>query len=363
MKILYIAEFLHPYIVGGSARYATDFLNGLAGVSSVSEIDVLSRGHKHEYSSPSSATDDAIFANKIRILQFNLTSVVKLIAKISTYDVVIGHHPYYYSILGLFVPSRKLIYFFHGPLHKEYKSSVKHPSPFKYFFKLAFQKLALNLSSKVYVLSKYMKDELTILNKNVDCQIIGPVMSDGYIGFNRNLEHVSKHSKKNLICVRRLTNRTGVLELCEQLSRLHLSDVHLHIVGKGELASKLESRFGSSKEISLYGFMSEREMFRLYSGCNIAILPTLTLEGFGLVVLEAFSFGIPVIVSSASGGAAEFIRTVDENFIYDINDDESLIRAIDFAHSFSDVKRLRAIALSFTQNNVAEKFATSLSWG
>ena len=52
-----------------------------------------------------------------------------------------------------------------------------------------------------------------------------------------------------------------------------------------------------------------------YKSSDLFILPSIDLEGFGLVVLEALASGIPVMATKTSGGAADFLSKIDQGLL------------------------------------------------
>ena len=85
------------------------------------------------------------------------------------------------------------------------------------------------------------------------------------------------------------------------------------------------------EKISFLHFVSDDDLKLLMSLSDVYVLPTRQLEGFGLVVLEALSLKLPVVVSDRSGGAAEFMAKFNNNFIFELDDSESLKNAIEAA--------------------------------
>ncbi|HLD96565.1 MAG TPA: glycosyltransferase [Patescibacteria group bacterium] len=78
--------------------------------------------------------------------------------------------------------------------------------------------------------------------------------------------------------------------------------VPLKIVGTGREETRLKRMAGPT--IEFLGFLSDEKVSELYFGCQALIFPT--DEDFGIVPVEAMSFGKPVI-AFAKGGAKETI--------------------------------------------------------
>ena len=86
-------------------------------------------------------------------------------------------------------------------------------------------------------------------------------------------------------------------------------------------------------------------------------MPSISLEGFGLVILEAIRFGSVPIVSNKAGGGKDWLSSLDENLIYD-SSVEDLNRAINYVQENYDhlIQKLYESIKIFDRNKVAEKF-------
>jgi glycosyltransferase involved in cell wall biosynthesis len=79
-------------------------------------------------------------------------------------------------------------------------------------------------------------------------------------------------------------------------------------VGDGELRKALETRsqqLGIAQSIRFIGFQSNGTLGDLYKACDVVCVPSRN-EPFGIVILEAWSSGKPV-VSTKNGGPEEFV--------------------------------------------------------
>lgn len=71
----------------------------------------------------------------------------------------------------------------------------------------------------------------------------------------------------------------------------------LVIVGKGSLEKELMAKYGKNNLIEFRGFVSEEEKLHLLAECKAVIYPAMA-EDFGIVPIEAFASGKPVICAN-----------------------------------------------------------------
>lgn len=110
-------------------------------------------------------------------------------------------------------------------------------------------------------------------------------------------------TSKYILAVGTLQPRKNFARLIEAFSTLHDTDISLVIVGKkGWLYEDIlaaPKKFGVEGRVKFLDFVPDSELPRLYTDATCFVLPSL-YEGFGLPVLEAMSYGIPVVVSDTS---------------------------------------------------------------
>jgi len=104
------------------------------------------------------------------------------------------------------------------------------------------------------------------------------------------------------VCVRRLQSRMGLENLLEAVSSLRAKhpDLLVAIAGKGPLAPLLRERVeksGLEGNVRLMGFVADADLPAFYSAADVSIVPTVALEGFGLIVAESLASGTPVVAS------------------------------------------------------------------
>jgi glycosyltransferase involved in cell wall biosynthesis len=119
--------------------------------------------------------------------------------------------------------------------------------------------------------------------------------------------------------VRRLVSSKGIDRLIDAIDivRQRIPDVFCAVAGGGPLAAILQRKIDEralGNHIRLLGFISDEQLPLIYRASNIFVVPTVALEGFGLVVLESLASGTPALVTPV-GGLAETVDQLDPRLI------------------------------------------------
>jgi glycosyltransferase involved in cell wall biosynthesis len=126
------------------------------------------------------------------------------------------------------------------------------------------------------------------------------------------------------LTVRRLVPRTGVGELLDAwgLAAGQLpAGATLLVVGDGPLAGELGERAAAiaGREVRMAGRLSDEDLLAAYRAADVAVVPTISHEGFGLVVLEAAACGTPSIVTDVDA-LPEAARALDPTLVVPAGD-------------------------------------------
>jgi glycosyltransferase involved in cell wall biosynthesis len=118
--------------------------------------------------------------------------------------------------------------------------------------------------------------------------------------------------RRIVFCVRRITRRMGLENLIDAAAALVGQDPRLFVVigGKGPMVETLRARvarLGLDNHVRFPGFVSDADLPIAYRAADFTIVPSVALEGFGLVILESWAAGTPVLVTPV-GGMPEVVR-------------------------------------------------------
>jgi glycosyltransferase involved in cell wall biosynthesis len=128
----------------------------------------------------------------------------------------------------------------------------------------------------------------------------------------------------------------------------------LVIGGEGPERAALERRASDLRlgdTVRFTGRLDDGALVDLYRAADVSVVPSVALEGFGLVVLEALACGTPVLASDV-GGLAEALAGLDPTLIVPTAQPaalaERLTRALEEPSSLPDAQRCRSYAETFS---------------
>ena len=156
---------------------------------------------------------------------------------------------------------------------------------------------------------------------------------------------VSNLQEKNIISVGRLSPEKGFIDLIDIFKLVHDKhlDWKLNIVGDGSEKEKLIKKieyYNLQDYIKLYGFLNRKELENLYLKSSIYTMTSFT-ESFGLVLIEAESYGIPIVVMDSAKGALEIVNNNENGIIINNRDKEEMVNKINYLiENIEERKRL-----------------------
>lgn len=132
----------------------------------------------------------------------------------------------------------------------------------------------------------------------------------------------------NILYVGSLTRHKGIQILIEAVRRIKKDNLRLAIVGSGRYKDKLEDMANSDKRIAFYGKISNDDIEVWYNKADVLVVPSVWNEVFGIVILEAFRAGVPVIASSI-GGIPEVVKDNYNGFLFEPGDVDQLKQVLE----------------------------------
>ena len=356
MKILFVSDVSIQDVIGGAERVLYEQTTRLAARGH--DIHILTRRL------PAHQSDCAVIQNvrewRYRVNQDNAVfffastlrngkRLFETISKANNFDCINFHQPFsaFAVMKSASCKNIRKVYTCHSLAFEEYASRNTKPHSLAkigvHSFHLASRKWierkVLNQSDLVVVLSRYTRDKLldiygvpeekiAIIPGGIDLVRFHPAADKREV---RERLHLPRE-KTILLTVRNLVSRMGIENLIQAMPEIVKSvpDIVLIIGGTGPLKdtlSMMSRRLNLDHHIHFAGFIPEATLPEYYQAADIFVLPTIELEGFGLVTLEALASGTPVL-GTPVGGTQEILSKFDSRFLFQDTRHESISRLI-----------------------------------
>jgi glycosyltransferase involved in cell wall biosynthesis len=162
--------------------------------------------------------------------------------------------------------------------------------------------------------------------------------------------------------VGQLVPAKGVRELVAQMRAWTPAQCELRVAGTGARAFEDLLRSEAPPNVKLLGFVDPRQ---LYESIDVLVVPSLWEEPFGMIVIEAYMQGVPVI-AARRGGLPEIVDDGVTGRLYDPTRPQALFEAIDgFVRDRERLDEMRervlARAPAFAASRMQRQYAALLA--
>jgi glycosyltransferase involved in cell wall biosynthesis len=286
-------------------------------------------------------------------------------------DIVVGYQPA--SAVGALQAARRLgiatAYVFSSAWHEEYGTRRPRPRRAGAALRRAVERASLRVSDRVVVLSAYSGKRLRLAHPGLEPVVrlvpggVDPTRftPDGGREAARSRLGFPK-GRPTLLTVRNLVARMGLDNLVAALPVVAgpFPEVRLIVAGDGPLRPALEAQsrdLGMAARVRFAGFVPDGSLPDHYRAADLVVLPTRTLEGFGLTSVEALACGTPVL-GTPVGAIPEILHPLDPALVSESASPAGIaagiVRALRTARSgFADRAR-RHVLERYTWERVGE---------
>lgn len=145
-------------------------------------------------------------------------------------------------------------------------------------------------------------------------------------------EVTSDLKEHNIISMGRLSSEKGFLDLIDVFEMVSKKEPtwHLNIAGDGQERQKLENKIQQKNlqdKIHILGFKNEKELEELRLQSSIYVMTSFN-ESFGLVLIEAESYGLPLLAFDSASGPKEIIKNGENGFLIENRNKEQMANKI-----------------------------------
>lgn len=304
MKILFIINSLKSR--SGSERVAIELANKMSLIDGY-EITLLNRESiRHDTAYP--------LADNVNIIVLNGNLFVfykKLKEHICThyYDVVVVHNMGKLSLLCSFVPYIKKL------VTLEHVSFISRPKKVQILSKLLYRKI-----DQVVTLTQNDKALFDKFHSNV-------IVISNFSPFPISSTYLKNN--KQIVTIGRLTDQKNYIHLLKAWKKIYnlIPDWKLNIYGEGEHFQLLTDyiKENSLQNVFLKGVTSNVK--KVYEQSAFFVMSS-KYEGLPMVLIEAQSFGLPIVSYNCPYGPSDVISSNENGFLVEDQNVQKLADAI-----------------------------------
>jgi len=356
MNVVLLAEVTVEQVIGGAERVLRQQALGLAKLGHY--VRVIARapfesaeaslviGDVSEQRYPVMRTSEPAFVwssvrNSLRAFDLMMQASLVDIAMIHQSLAGLGPILFRYGMVS------RWVYVCHSLAHEEYLTRAERAATtlervrrrLSVRARRWIERMVIRRCHHVIVLSEFMKRQVMVVHGIAPKSItVIPGAADPILFYpphDRNeirRELKLPENRTILFTVRNLVPRMGLEHLLDAMTMLGEEQRHLLLLigGEGQLRPQLEELIrhkGLQDSVQLLGFVPEGQLAKYYQASDLVVMPTLQLEGFGLVTVEAFACGTPVM-GTPVGAIPEVLSTVDPMLVTEGTDGPSLAKTL-----------------------------------
>jgi len=329
-KILIVTDFYKPHI-SGITTYIDQLIKSL--ILNKNFVTILTIHHLPELSKYEKYENYEIIRCKpfCKISRgfLSIELIFQFFKKYKKYDLINIHFPLVEIFALIFFIKKNTIFNYHCLPH--FNFLYKFMSLYFSFYGI----IATSLSKKIIVLSKdYFKE--TLLFKIYKKKIIEIPPYINPIQINNCIDSKENKDIFKIGFLGRICPEKGLEHLIKSSDLLESKKVNHLIKIAGDFsdsrfqkyANKLIKMAKNNQKIKFLGTIDEKDKENFYRNIDVLVLPSVnSFEAFGIVQLEAMSFGTPVI-SSDLKGVRTIVNNTGNGFLFKKNDFYDLVNKI-----------------------------------
>lgn len=333
--LLFVALEWFPTIAGGLNRYVYELVQQLATRNDPIEICGLDLPDPQ----PNSPIIMTNLAGSDQSLLHRLWSAKRRFPQRSLLrPQAINLHFALYSfpILEKLPKDIPITFTFHGPWAMECTAQQRS---LKYYFQSWLEQQVYNRCDRFIVLSQAFGtilhqtyripwEKIHVIPGGVNTTSFQPTLSPQQartaLGWSKD--------RPILFTPRRLVNRMGLDKLLTAMVQVkqQVPDVWLAIAGKGPLKETLNQQIQDldlQNHVQLLGYVPDEQLPIAYQAADLTVVPSQSLEGFGLILLESLACGTPALCTPV-GGMPEVVEPFRPELVTDSVDTTAIAQRL-----------------------------------
>ncbi len=324
-KVLQINKLYYPWI-GGIEKVVQDIAEDLKSEVDMEVLVCRDRGRGRNEIINNVKVMRAGSLGIFFSMPFSLSFPVML--KRLNRDILHFHLPFPLAVISylLMRPKGKVVVTYHSDIIRQRLPRIFYRSFLMKFLKSAdcIVTASPNLRDNSPILKRF-KDKCKVIPFGIDLEKFKLIPEIA----KKAREIKEKYRGLLILFVGRLVSYKGLKYLIEAMKEV---EARLLIIGRGPLEARLKrlaKRWGIEDQIIWMGKVDRRDLIAYYHACDLLVLPSISNnEAFGIVQLEAFACGKPVISTDLPTGVSFVNLHEKTGLIVPPKDSKTLAQAI-----------------------------------
>lgn len=304
MRVLFVINSIKNK--SGSERVAVELANKMSAIAGY-EITLLNRESTKDNAAYPLVDNVNVVALSGNLFQFY--KQLKAHVASCSYDVVIVHNMGKLSLLCTFLPKLKKL------VTLEHVSFVSRPQNVQFLSRFFYKRI-----DQVITLTQNDKVQFDKFHSNV---LVIPNFSPFTISTNRH------NNSKQIVTIGRLTDQKNYIHLLKAWEKIYqaIPEWKLNIYGEGEHYQLLQDYIAQNSlhNVLLKGVTSDVK--QVYEQSSFFVMSS-KYEGLPMVLIEAQSFGLPIVSYNCPYGPSDVIQENKNGLLVEDQNIDKLAEAI-----------------------------------
>ncbi|MEL7123477.1 MAG: glycosyltransferase family 4 protein, partial [Bacteroidota bacterium] len=227
--------------------------------------------------------------------------------------------------------------------------------------------LEYKMADFIDVPSKFAYNSFIEYGINTQKLTINTLAIDKEFNSKKNaLLHKTTYEKIRILYLGHLSIRKGIIYLLKAIEAISKQNTNIELWLVGGITKELHDIVEKYKQypfIKFFGHIPKEELNTVLTQCTIGVLPSIE-DGFGQVIPEMLSYGIPVIVTENCGGS-DLIDDGQNGFLIPAQSSEALVEKITYLFNREELKRMsicasKTVGRSFNWDHYGDKYVAFL---
>lgn len=153
------------------------------------------------------------------------------------------------------------------------------------------------------------------------------------------MSRIMNGEKCTYLYIGRLDDSKGLYELISVFKKIKGVHHALTIAGDGVLSEDVKYIASNDQRITFLGYVEGRSKEQAFLSSDVLIMNSMVFETFGYVLIEAMSYGLPIIAPKR-GGIVEVVKHDVNGYLFEAGNMDALLECMELINNKKDMEKM-----------------------